>query len=148
MLTFFQYNPKSVSVFCARQYYSWQPSLVNRQGIGKLHFSDVTWAPQIACNSNLCSTACSCQNNENKTSKLLTTCPSRKESTGDQWFPSQRASIAESVPMSWREHVNWCCSLALVFIGASQISWLQSNRHHGQNGIMCISKSDYQSHSS
>ena len=140
----FQYNPKTVSVFCVGnivhgRHLSWnartweknQPITVTSHE--RLKFLAIRLYVQQLVHAKII---------KNKT-KLHTTGPLWRESTGDGWFPSRMAYNTESVPMSWDHHVNWCCSHAVVFIKASQIPWLQS---HGQNGIMFISKSDYQSH--
>ena len=69
------------------------------------HYSDITcvpWRPKSPATSTLCSTACSVWHK--KSSTLLALC--ERNSPVTDGFPSQRASNAESVSVSWRLHAD------------------------------------------
>ena len=81
-----------------RKYFNLLPMLQYRYSIDWRHMT----YPTTAGYSPVCRTARSGQEN---TRKPFVTGPLWGESTDDQWLPSQIASEAENVSMSWRHHV-------------------------------------------
>ena len=77
--------------------------------VGSQHYSDVimsAMASQITDIPIVCSTVCSSADQRKGNTKAPRHWPLWGESTGDQWFPSQRVSNAENVSIWWR-HYKW-----------------------------------------
>ena len=91
-------------------------------------------ASQITCASSVCSSVCSGADQRNI--KAPRHWPLWGESTGDRWFPSQRASNTENVSISRRHHDDY-------LTGTLAMIWLpryQRRNHHEYGSINCNTK--------
>ena len=92
---------------------------------GTIHYSNIKW---VSTHLNAPAYQLFVQLDIKEISKSCILCSLRGESTGDRWIPSQRASDAESVSMSWHHH-----EFGALLLHHGQMIPLQwrHNEHHG-----------------